>query len=295
MDPGPHPLPAHRPLTAAGRELAALGFGHDPIARPLTYPGRGPRESGLLVDGCLLALRGAPGTPPGRRLVDVSAVPPQVFGVPAVPLDDVLRHCGRPVMTDRQPVLAVGSNASPAQVARKLAGRARAVVPMTYARVAGLAIGASAHVSAPGYVPATPVVDGGHRARLVVLWLDEEQLAAVDATEPNYHRARIPDPATVSVPGLGALPDCHLYAGRHGCLVDGRGVPIRPAGQAELLTGLLADSPGLPALVDARTPEEFVARTRSAPALRDAVRALWRREGRARHQPELTAGRIAPG
>jgi hypothetical protein len=218
-------------------------------------------------------------------------VPAHVFGGPAIPLDEALRACGRPVMADRWPVLAVGSNASPAQIARKLAGRVRAVVPMTYARVTGVTPGASAHVSGPGYVPAVPVLDPGASAELVVLWLDGEQLAAVDRTEPNYHRAQLPASVTVSLPGLGALR-CHLYAGRHGCLIDAHGAPVRPAGQRELLAGLLAASPGLARLTGARTPEAFVARTRSDPRLRDGVRRLWRHEGRVLDQPELTAGRI---
>ncbi|GAB3978226.1 hypothetical protein GCM10029978_070290 [Actinoallomurus acanthiterrae] len=222
-------------------------------------------------------------------MLDTAAVPPHVFGGPEVPLDDALRSCGRPLMADRRPVLAVGSNASPAQIVRKLAGLARVVVPMTYARVDGLVAGASAHVSRPGYVPAAPVLEPGASTELMVLWLDDEQLTAVDATEPNYHRTRLPASASASLPGLGRLRACDLYAGRHGCLVDRSGAPIRLAGQQELLARLLTTSPGLSALTGARTPEEFVARTRSEPHLRDAVRRLWRRERRVLIQPELPA------
>ncbi|MEV0399448.1 hypothetical protein [Actinoallomurus sp. NPDC050550] len=300
---GRPPASPHPWITAPGRELRSLGFGDDPITRPLTYPGRLPPGSGLLVDGCFLGLQGdhrspsprsaGPAARTGRWMLDTSAVPPHVFGGPEVPLDDALQFCGRPLMTDRRPVLAVGSNGSPAQIVRKLAGRARVVVPMTYARVDGLVAGASAHVSRPGYVPAVPVLDPGASTELVVLWLDDEQLAAVDATEPNYHRTLLPASAAVSLPGLGRLRACDLYAGRHGCLVDESGAPIRLAGQQELLARLLTTSPGLSALTGARTPEEFVARTRSEPGLRDAVRLLWRRERRVLVQPELPAGPTA--
>ncbi|MFL6053488.1 MAG: hypothetical protein ACJ72W_11300, partial [Actinoallomurus sp.] len=281
----------------------------------LTYPGRRPPGSGLLLDGCFLDVRALPappclhaaGTvdvvprtpaspseavPPGHWILDASAVPPQVFGRPEIPLDEALRACVRPVMADRRPVLAVGSNASPAQIVRKLAGRVRVVVPMTCARVSGLTAGVSAHVSRPGYVPAVPVLAPGSTTELFVLWLDVEQLAAVDRTEPNYHRAWLPASVTVSLPGLGPLR-CHLYAGRHGCLVDASGAPIRLAGQPDLLAGLLAASPALARLTGARTAAEFVTRTRSDPGLRDEVRRLWRREGKVLDQPELTAGRIA--
>ncbi|MEV5749363.1 hypothetical protein AB0L00_16220 [Actinoallomurus sp. NPDC052308] len=318
---GRSPDPVFPPVTAPGRELRALGYAEDPIARPLTYPGLRPPGSGLLVDGCFLDLRvtppssvarpparprgrpvpaaadagASPATPPapqpspGHWVLDVSAVPPHVFGGAEIPLDEALRACGRPVMADRRPVLAVGSNASPAQIARKLAGRTRPVVPMTYAHVSGLTAGASAHVSRPGYVPAVPVLAPGASTELVVLWLDDEQLTAVDRTEPNYHRVRPPAPVTVALPGLGPL-GCHLYAGRHGCLTDAGGVPIRLAGQPDLLAGLLAASPRLVRLTGARTPEEFVARTRADAHLRDDVRRLWRQEGIVLDQPELVPG-----
>ncbi|MCO5997178.1 hypothetical protein [Actinoallomurus rhizosphaericola] len=215
-----------------------------------------------------------------------------MFGGPEVPLDDALRACGRPVMAERRPVLAIGSNASPAQLVRKLARWMRVVVPMTYARVSGLTAGASAHVSRPGYVPAVPVLSPGASAELIVLWLDDEQLTAVDRTEPNYHRTRLPASVTAELPGRGPF-SCHLYAGRHGCLTGEDGTPIRLAGQAELLTGLLAASPRLARLTGARTPEEFVARARADARLRDEVRRLWRDEGVVLHQPELAARRPA--
>jgi hypothetical protein len=72
-----------------------------------------------------------------------------------------------------------------------------------------------------------------------------------------------------------------VYAGRHGCLVDRHGVPLRLGGQAEPLIGLLADLPELGRLTGARGPEEFAARLRADADLRERVRLLWRREDRA--------------
>jgi hypothetical protein len=250
----------------AGRSLAALGLADDPIGRPLTYPGRLPPGSGLLLDGCFLAVREDPERPPGRWRVTARA------GV----LDEVLWARRRASIADRRPVLAVGSNGSPAQVRRKLAGRAADVtVPMTYATVSGIAAGVSAHVSAPGYVPAAPLAAPGRTGRFIVLWLDEEQLAAIDATEPNYRRTGLPVGAAVSIPG-----DCQLYAGSRGCLADGSGAPLPLTGQPALLRALLADLPELARLVRADTPEGFVAATRRSAELRDRVRELWRRTGR---------------
>lgn len=182
-------------------------------------------------------------------------------------------------------MLAVGSNGSPAQVRRKLLGRgADVLVPMTYATARGLVSGVSAHVSRPGYVPAAPVLAPGATGRFVVLWLDEEQLAVVDATEPNYRR--VPLPPAVTLDG----PRADVYAGRHGCLTDRHGTPFTLTGQAELITALLADLPelaGLAGLTGVDGPEAFAARTSGDTALRERVRSLWRREGRVLDQAAL--------
>lgn len=179
-------------------------------------------------------------------------------------------------------MLAVGSNGSPAQVRRKLVtGGADVLVPMTYATARGLVSGVSAHVSRPGYVPAAPVLAPGATGRFVVLWLEEDQLAVVDATEPNYRR--VPLPPEVTIDG----PRADVYAGRHGCLTDRRGTPFTLTAQAELISALLADLPGLARLTGAGGPEEFAAKVSGDVALRERVRSLWRREGRVLDQAAL--------
>jgi hypothetical protein len=258
------------------RSLAVLGLAQDPIAYPLTYPGRLPAESGLLDGDRLLALRERTCTSPGGWQLEH-----------ATTLDEVLRSRGAPSLADRHPILAVGSNGSPAQLRRKLDGRARVLLPLTYATVRGLVSGVSAHVSRPGYVPAAPVRVDGTTGRLVVLWPDEAQLPVIDATEPNYHRLPLPGTVTVSLDGGTPLAGCGLYAGRHGCLVDRRGEPFRLTGQELLVAGLLADLPGLGRLTGARDPGEFAARLGGDAGLRERVRLLWRREGRVLEQPEL--------
>ncbi len=67
------------------RTLEALGLARAPREEPLLYPGAWPAESGLLV---------------GDRLL---------------PLDDHVTY------EDRTPVLAIGSNACPAQLRHKMA------------------------------------------------------------------------------------------------------------------------------------------------------------------------------
>lgn len=119
-------------------------------------------------------------------------------------------------------MLAVGSNAAPAQMLRKFTSRrVSTVLPMVRVTVHGLAAGVSAHISRAGYVPATPIVAPGESHRMSVLWLDDEQLAALDDSEPNYRRVR--------------LDGYDVYVSRWGCLRDDYGQPLRLGDQRQLL------------------------------------------------------------
>ncbi|MER5948213.1 hypothetical protein ABT127_19370 [Streptomyces sp. NPDC001904] len=224
------------------RTLDALGYGTAPALAPLTYPGR-------------------PVTTPALLLGD------ELHALPADgPLDDVLK--------DRTPVLAVGSNASPAQIAHKLTSLSLPVrVPMIPVRTRGIGIGCSAHIGRNGYVAAAPYPDPGAALTLVVTWLDDVQLKAVDATElPNYRRVAVPD---APVPGL------QLYVSEYGVLTDPEngGAP-RPGGgdQATLLTALLRHSPALLSLLGP-TPGDWVRRAAASPAAREEGTRLLRETG----------------
>jgi hypothetical protein len=139
----------------------------------------------------------------------------------------------------RTPVAAIGSNAAPAVVARKLAALGSGWVAMEPRALSGVRVGHSAHVSVQGYVPAAPYVAAG-TVRTVVGWFDDDQLALLDATEPNYLRRR-----------LDAGVD--VYASRWGVVaVDG--VPVPLTGQTELLRLLRP-----PALVGGRLSDPSVA------------------------------------
>ncbi|KOX10328.1 hypothetical protein ADL05_26520 [Nocardiopsis sp. NRRL B-16309] len=262
----------------------------------MTYPGTVPEASGVLLDDAWLPMRPPHGEPPHGE--------PPVSGPPSGPDDGdpvadwcvegagerttaaaLLARLGRAPMADRYPVLAVGSNAAPAQMRRKLRARSlAAVLPMTSADVDGITAGVSAHVSRPGYVPATPVALPG-RSRLFVLWPDGTELAALDATEPNYRRRLLPvDRHSVTLASGVRLRSCFVYVGRHGRLVDEAGRPRRLTDQATLIRALLAESAALRGLCGT-TPEAFVERARD-PAVRAAVTRLFRDEGRAAEQPE---------
>ncbi|MEV1176275.1 hypothetical protein [Nonomuraea sp. NPDC049784] len=217
-------------------------FADDPISQPLTYPGRIPATSGVLVDDAYVPLRPVA----GRR--------PAEWHAGHETLGALLARHGRSHARHR--VAAVGSNAAPSQLRRKFIDHGvRPIVPMTVADVRGIAPGVSAHVSRWGYVPAAPVETPGETSKLFVLWLDERQLAALDLTEPNYHRRPLTHPATLE--SGRRIPPPFVYQGRHGCLADGAGRPRRLTPQRALIQSLLDESADLRALCG-DTPDDFV-------------------------------------
>lgn len=213
--------------------LEALGLAEAPRDHPLLYPGAWPADSGLLDGDRLLPL-------------------------------DRLRH------EDRVPVLAVGSNASPAQLRHKMAEYGiTSPIPMVRTRVTGIDIGVSAHVSLLGYVSASPVDAPAAVRELFVTWLDAEQLAVIDASEGvplptgNYRRVWLPSPEVrIELADGTRLPGVYVYVNRHGVLHDGTGAPRTHPGQRALLTELLVGSARLRELFGV-TPEEFCARARA--------------------------------
>ncbi|MEV0616999.1 hypothetical protein AB0I81_27025 [Nonomuraea sp. NPDC050404] len=230
-------------------------FADDPMTCPLTYPGRVPPGSGMLVDDAYVPMSDG-----------------QAFAA-------VLAAEGCAPLDARHRVVAVGSNAAPSQLRRKfLNHRVRPIVPMTLAEVRGIAPGVSAHVSKWGYVPAAPIETPGESSRLFVLWLDEHQLGALDLTEPNYRRRPLADPVTLE--SGTSLPPPFVYEGRHGCLAgpDGQGRRLTP--QRTLIQSLLDDSPALRHLCG-NTPEDFVDNVRDD-TVREAAYAVLQSESRFR-------------
>lgn len=221
------------PRPAHGRTLEALGLAEAPRDRPLLYPGTWPSDSGLLD---------------GDRLL---------------PLD-------RLVHDDRVPVLAVGSNACPGQLRRKMdAFGITSPIPMVKVRITGIEVGVSAHVSRLGYVSASPFDAPGRVRELFITWLDAEQLEVIDASEGvpvphgNYDRVWLPaSDMRIELADGGTLPGTFVYVNRHGVLHDGTGAPRPHPGQRPLLGELLLGSARLRKLFG-DTPEEFCARARA--------------------------------
>lgn len=231
------------------RTLEALGLAEAPRDHPLSYPGKWPQTSGLLDGDRLLPLK-------------------------------------RLVYEDRVPVVAVGSNACPAQLRHKMAEfEVSSPIPMVKAMVTGIGVGVSAHVSLTGYVSASPFQAPGTVSELFITWLDAAQLAVVDASEgvttPTgaYDRARLSsEDYRIELESGELLPGAYVYVNRRGVLHDGSGTPRGHPGERPLLTALLAESPRLRELFG-DTPEEFCARARFDRALCARGTRLFAEEG----------------
>ena len=250
--------------------LDSLGLATSSFDEPLAYPGRLPDSSFLLVDDRLLPLEGTD----ERPTVDSGDDPVCAARLDgAQSLDDALASLAATPMRSRTPVVAVGSNAAPAQLRAKLLGHgAQPVVPAQRARITGLGVGHSAHVSRGGYVPAAPFASRGARATLFLLWLDDAQRDIVDETEPGYRRQRLPEGCTVTFPyGLGPA-SAELYRSRHGLLSRDGLAPLLRRSQREVIDllreRLVAEGPSR-----WPTAEAFVAACGGSAALRGWVAA----------------------
>lgn len=141
----------------------------------------------------------------------------------AAPLDDAVA-----ATAGRVPVIASGSNAAPAQLARKygaVGGEVR--IPVTRARVGGFDSVYNAHIAAYGSVPATLFPSPGTELETFITWLDEAQLAVMHETEQpgvNYHFAELGRLA-VAVEGVGPLETAYAYVSVAGCLSH-EGAPV---------------------------------------------------------------------
>ena len=133
------------------------------------------------------------------------------------------------VDSDRQPVLAIGSNGAPSQLAAKF-GVCPEGIPVTRAVLNGRAVVYSAHFAAYGSLPATLVPAPGCRSWVFVTWLTESQLAAMHASEGVGDRYDFVwlGPGEVEDDSAGVLSRVGVYLSRAGVLAHD-GVAIRLA------------------------------------------------------------------
>lgn len=251
-----------------------------PLVDPLSYPGAALLHSFLWLDSWVYRVEPwiAAGRPPGlsrgwRIEIDGG---PLAFRGAGERLEDALHGAGATPMAGRHPVLAFGSNASPAQLLTKFAALspARRVVPVLHGSVTGLMLGHSPHVSIPGYVPYV-IVDGGTDAVLdaFVLWLDPVQRAALDRTEPNYRlvpmaAGRYP----LRVEALQAVGWYSAYRGKWGALRwPGEAGPA-PAGTQQEVFERLARQPWFAGKLGPGDVRSWMTRLAADPDLREWVR-----------------------
>ena len=107
----------------------------------------------------------------------------------------------------RQPVklLSYGANASPVELARKLAGT-DPVVPIALTEVGDIDVVFSAHVSPRGGLGAAVQKSPGTWIEVALAFIAEELVPLIDATEENYTRMTLAQGA-------------QAYVSKHGCLV----------------------------------------------------------------------------
>jgi hypothetical protein len=169
-------------------------------------------------------------------------VPVLVDGSHWATIDAHLNTAGAAPMSERQAVLAIGSNRSLVALRRKYARVPDWVIPTLRVTVAGLDVGHAACVSGPGWIPWAPkTTDLSVRCSYEVSFLNDEALAVLDATEPNYHRNTLPPEHDVRLDDSQVLEGVDLYCSRHG-LIGADGIAVLAGGQTralELVTAAL--------------------------------------------------------
>ncbi len=236
-----------------------------PRRKPLTYPGVWPDRSVVIGahdmweindrDGLKLAWEQ---TAPVRlgvcRVRDLTTVDRPDNA--ALQLGRLAEERRFGVIDSRVPVLAIGSNASPAQLRFKFADRPEALfVPQVRARIRGVRVGYMTKVSPFAYIAATVFPDAEAETTLAVQLLDEHQLVELDKSEsPGYKRVWLSADESVEVllETGERLEGVYAYVAEGGVLTDAGGVPVpmaipneaRPGAltQEALLDGLQGDS-----------------------------------------------------
>ncbi len=134
-----------------------------------------------------------------------------------------------PELDGRVPVLAVGSNQSPEQLARKFDAPGWGAIPTIRVELNGFDSVYSPHITTYGAIAATLHQAASATVSLFVNWLTPVQLTRMHETElgnENYAFGALNDVAIKAEVGP-ALTEVHLYASNHGALShDGHPVPL---------------------------------------------------------------------
>jgi len=127
------------------------------------------------------------------------------------------------------PVLAVGSNQSPEQLARKFPGSGWAPIPVARVSIRDFDTVYSAHITTYGSIAATLHHAPGTAVTLFVNYLDEQQLERMHETElpnENYEFGCLTELALKAEVGP-ELDQVHLYQGQRGIFApDGKSISL---------------------------------------------------------------------
>lgn len=138
-----------------------------------------------------------------------------------ITVDDVLENLGSTPLDQRVSVLAVGSNASPAQLLLKFSNSTiDSVIPVIPCSVVHLSVRPSAHISKYGAIPYAPRHSTKFdRVRLMLCLLSDEQLSDMDKSEGgNYDRVVIENRIPVMLDNDEMVYNFQLYRGKRGIL-----------------------------------------------------------------------------
>jgi hypothetical protein len=153
----------------------------------------------------------------------------------------------------RRALLAYGANASPEALTRKLAALEPRPIPVLRVSLSGWDVVYSAHVTRYGAVPAAVVASPGTVASVHLVFPDDEQLAALAATEgQNYRLEQLADfTAELQIGGEGPA-EIDAFISVHG--------PVLLAGSPVALAAIPARDRAFPEL----TTPEMIDRVRAA-------------------------------
>ncbi len=136
-------------------------------------------------------------------------------------------------LKSRTPVLAVGSNQSPVQLARKFKGCHWGAIPVLRMRLDGFNVAYSPHIASYGAIPGTLHEAQNVQVTLFVNWLNSAQLIRMHETEitgANYSFGLLVN-LNVEVEVGPPLDSVFTYASTHGTLCDACGpIPIAEVG-----------------------------------------------------------------
>jgi len=137
-----------------------------------------------------------------------------------------------PDVSGRKPILAVGSNQSPEQLARKFRKGDPEPIPVSRGVLKDFDIVYSPHIASYGAIPATLRHSPGTQVTLSVTWLTPEQEAQMHETEiasGNYHFGKL-DGIELVMGADWMLSSAFVYSSRHGALVrDGHPIALAAA------------------------------------------------------------------